>query len=421
MSVSHVRSVPFKAVDKQLRALSSELADVLGPLCGKPGSKGGLSLHVATYPYGTLLIEEGKLRPPCQGKNLCPDCQALLGDCSYCDIPLAIVLSKSVEVHLKGTPNRQETKPTEPATVPLRMIHEGELFGVFESLDRLAGDKWERPFWNVSSGARSAWILAPTSDQRLGKRLAKALGRRPKWNGDQCDWRLIQELMLVSPPIPWETEVLFLGGTVLEMLRKPAGGAGRLFETVLQTAWQQSAALRRATAIEASFRQGYLEGPARNLKSAIGEMYLFAMACQIFSISRGDAPAFEPAGSASVEYGPFTKAEERFYPLLGEIFDDPYYPVLLQPVHLKPGRHGLFSFSKPTLPGLSVRKPKSYVDLTGTVMRAVSALAESGHHALDLESTSYFGKQTPSSVEQGLSPLKWEEFLGASQGKFRDL
>src|SRR5215204_5555246 len=91
-----------------------------------------LSVFVARYPYGELIVDRGEFRPPCarghgQGQTSCAACRELLKEVQYSAIPLSLPMDKPVEVFLD-----LKWDPKEPRMAPLRLIRPGEPFGVFE-------------------------------------------------------------------------------------------------------------------------------------------------------------------------------------------------------------------------------------------------------------------------------------------------
>lgn len=423
MNCPHVKVVSLGDVASRLHALSPALADALARVVAERPKKGEapLTLYTAAYPYGAAIVDRGHFMPPCG--TTCAGCAALLAGCSYSHIPLGLVLTNSVEVFIDSPAVPGATPgPDEQTSVPLRVLNEGNLFGVFETLQGLLQEVETRPPWSVSSGARSVWVVAPLKDKRIPEILAGRRGPHFDWLRTQSHWRLVQQCMREED---WHSEVLFIGASVLDRVRAHRPGTEKLFELILSTAWRQSAALRNSATIEASLRQQYLDGPASAVASIVGDMYLCATVCHLFAISRGDAPAFEPASRAKHVLGPFVGFERELHHALKTIKRDQHnestggngrskahYPVVLQPTHLNsPGDRGYYSFRCPSLPGLRLPRIPNFAEVAFPVKKAVDGLAKASSNAIDLARTSYFTQSGRFDLNRPGSDFQWQEFL----------
>jgi len=125
-------------------------------------------------------VNRGTFETPC-ADPACATCSALRADCSYSHIPLAVVLGRSVEVFLDA-PTSMDAAGDAAGAVPLRVLSEGDLFGVFETLHSLLGEGEARPPWSVSSGSRSIWIIAPLGDRRITEALTARCGCHVDWS-----------------------------------------------------------------------------------------------------------------------------------------------------------------------------------------------------------------------------------------------
>jgi hypothetical protein len=286
-------------------------------------------LFVASYSYGELLVEGGRLRPP---NKHCRECQALM-DVFDGDIPLALVLDKSVEVF---APSDWDSK--NPRHTPLRLIGKGELFGVFETLDLILGTSPERPPWEVSAGARSIWVLAPLGNSEMIKAFFSKLGHpRPAWRDEEPAWKLAQAVSHRKKE-GWYAKVVIFPRRVIDFLAKRRDGA--LFRLIMETGWRQSSVLRHTALQDA------------NLHALIGgEFHQFTTVRHWLNIVNGAAPAFCPYWQCPEPAGPFGQLESELAAVLDE-WKFPYHPVILQPVLLDSSVPvGYYSVRCPSLPG----------------------------------------------------------------------
>lgn len=430
MGCNQVRVVPFDEVRARIDALHPQLMgalkDVLSGL--KRGNPPGF--HSARYRYGQLIVDRGTFNPPCSS-SACSECKALKGDCAYGHIPLAVILNNSVEVFVEqdiiGPQGRADTLGAIGKSVPLQMLSEGDLFGTFETLDGLMGKHDGLPPWSVSAGARSIWVLSPLGDRRLSETLADNTGNDIDWNRGDSHWSLVEQVMRQQP---WEVEVLFISRGFMERVESRLPGTQNLFGLILETAWEQSRSLRNGTTFEASLRRWYLDGPAQSVASDFGELYLYATACHLFSISRGDLPAYKPAGSAKKQYGPFVSFEQTLHEALKIIKKETatgnkvadrkqaiaHYPVTIQPERLAEGEAGYYSFRCPSLPGLKLPRVSNYAELPLPIKRTLDAAAGYATHDLDHASLTYFAQAGRYDIHKETSKFKWQEFLAHVEG-----
>jgi len=420
MTCSGVVLTSFPEIRDRLTAAHPSLVEALGAIVEQKQKRGSppLTLHLARYPYGASIVDRGTFLTPCQDPG-CDGCRMLREDCSYSHIPLGAIVSRSVEVSLDAE-RRALNGATVPSTtpIPLRILETGNLFGVFETLQTILREGDAKPPWSVSAGSRSIWTVAPLGDRRIADCIEKECSSSVEWTSDTPHWLLVQQATVKEN---WHVEVLFLGKAFVDKVQNREPGTDKLFELVLATGWRQSAALRSFGTIESRLRQQYLSGPAQTITSELGDIYLFATICHLFAISRGDAPAFEPAASAPQSHGPFAAFEQTLYRVLKTIKGqrsatngraDIAYPVVLQPVHLQnSGQYGFYSFRCPTLPGLALPRVKNFSDLVTPIRRSLQMLVRDAGSAIDLQRTTYFTQSGKFALTAPDTGLKWEDFL----------
>jgi hypothetical protein len=100
-------------------------------------------LFKAKYLFGKEIILSGKFKPPCN----CDACKALVGNLTrYAQLPLGFVMNNCIEALIQS---RDQHK-----TNPLRILKPGDLFGVFEVIDKMH-EYSTNPTWTLSAGART--------------------------------------------------------------------------------------------------------------------------------------------------------------------------------------------------------------------------------------------------------------------------
>src|SRR5262249_33486998 len=153
MSCGLVDEVSFAQIATRLREINKDFAEALERACAETTKKRGPSLrfYIAKYPYASCIVDRGRFRPPCNHRS-CDDCSRLLEECSYSHIPLAAILTNSVEVSLDGVASGAHSSSAvsdSTGTVMLRVLRKGDLFGVFETLHTLLRENEAPPPWSV--------------------------------------------------------------------------------------------------------------------------------------------------------------------------------------------------------------------------------------------------------------------------------
>jgi hypothetical protein len=352
----HIEEIPWSSLRTSLGEGLAPVRDAIDEVTQL--TVDDTNLIVARYPYGELMVEEGTFRPPCA------DCAAVLKKFDG-PVPLAMPLDAAVEVFL---PCRWDSR--HPRHIPLRVIHPGEMFGVFETLDAILGTADEKAPWAVSSGVRSVWVLAPLGNSEMMKRFFGSLGyRKPPWMEGEPHWKLVQAFS--TKKSQWSTRILLFPRTIVETLRSRREGL--LFKMLLETGWVQSSALRHSASQESALHE--LLSPV--LERFGGELYHFATIRQWLSILNGGAPGFCAHWKCNDSAGPFSEIENALGDLLKE-WEFPYHPVLLRPALLSEIDSVYYSVRCPSLPGppVSERAFTEAIGLFEDVLRSAKLFPE---------------------------------------------
>jgi hypothetical protein len=269
---------------------------------------------------------------------------------------------------------------------PLGVLGKGELYGVFEVLDVLLGIQQSAPLWNVSSGVRSVWVMAPLGNANL---LRTLLGEGRVWNDHSPHWQLIQAV--TRNRTDWKTRIVLLPQLTEEVI---SSGNGRsLFRTLLQVGWKQSAALRHVAVEDARLHER-LKDRLRSAGGPLGELYQFATIKHWINILKGDSPLYQPLHRFDEEGGPFSEFASS---LSGALVENSsklkfkYTPVLLRPGYLKEkGDVGYYSFRCPSLLGPKMPAVKTYSQLPSDFAVMIKEIKEEWAHKLKPPILKYF-------------------------------
>jgi hypothetical protein len=170
MSISfkgNVQKLTWAEAREEVAAVNPELAKLIDEL--NPGKEYWLAK--ATYPYGSLVMQRGLLMLPNAQGDIVPITDLSLESeiregLSYnlLSNPVSLVLSNSFEIYL----------PLEDRTIPLSgLIYAGTAFGAWRVLNP---QKAQQPafIWDMSAGARSAFMLPKITDAQKHMQLVKA-------------------------------------------------------------------------------------------------------------------------------------------------------------------------------------------------------------------------------------------------------
>jgi hypothetical protein len=338
----HVKKVGWQKISSEVKGANEELWKSLQPVMSKlKRQKGSPQLIVAEYPYGSLLVDDGSFRLPCDDLpgDCSAECNEIRSELNYSYIPLGLVLDNSVEVFImrEGGYMKMGTR-----LVPLRVLSKGELFGVFETLDSITGIRNPKPYWSVSSGARSVVIMAPLNDKAVLKKIDNGFSCSvPRLDAGHHDWEFIQ-CVAQAQGLHWRTRVLLFPKWVtdedplLTVLQKD----------IFTTGWHQIAPLRSYVIDEAKIAKTFMHHSSKRVSRHTAELYYYFTLRHILAISKGELPAFQPVTPAREQSGPFL----QFQDAMNSINVLKYYPVILQPGILAArGDAGYYSVNRPSL------------------------------------------------------------------------
>jgi hypothetical protein len=375
-----VERVHWVSIKDEVASINPELAEAADLVFKE--LKNDHPIFRVMYPYGQPIVDKGSFQAPC-GSTACDECRDLLHETVFSRIPLSLVLKNAAEVHF----NRDSEDFN---TIPLKILSRGELFGVFEVLDKIIGTADTRPPWSVSSGAKSIVIVAPIGDRRLTRSFPFPV----EWTKNEPHWKLVQELASIKHS--WNTEVIVFSSSLIEKIAERKKSTERFFTLLLRVGWQQSSTLRHASSNEAVLRRVYLEGPARTVAGQLPELQQFATVQHLFEIAEGSFPAFVPCHDEDCSLGPFRGVSKLLKDALKKVTGKDYAPVILYPHHLSSsGDSGYYSFRCPTLISASNEMAvRNFSELPFDIKRCVDMVAKQlpNKGSIDTEKTRYFAQ-----------------------------
>jgi hypothetical protein len=286
-------------------------------------------------------------------------------DVQYSHIPLALLLRKQVEVFIEYPRDENGFR-----FAPLRVINEGEIFGVFEVLDHLIGTPAIKPGWSVSSGSRSVWIVAPLGNMDLTNVLSNLAGADVNWDAeDEPQWKLIQQCAMAQKA-DWQTEVIVFPKALFQSVDRSSD----FFRELLSVGWKQSSTLRHSSLDDTDLREAVNRAMR---KSALpgGEMHHYSAVRHFLNIINGAAPAYQSSQVVDQPAGPFAAFCALLRKALSEMDRSrKYHPLIMQPRHLTAGEAGFYSCRCPSLPALRLDRPDTYLRLTEAYRDVINSI-----------------------------------------------
>jgi hypothetical protein len=292
---------------KCIEALYPELATCLVPAKNNPH----LKLIKLSYPYGASIVENGKFQLPEAMTNQQP--LASLG-VDYCDIPLALVLTKGCEVSLSN----------EQRSMPLNLLHAGQLFGIFETISWLVKDP-KRVMWQVTAGSRSAFMLPSIHDGIAHQRLQQKCHVTTDAPQNLLEHSSLFAQLNAKTPVPWQCEVLLFPK---DWFTDP-GIQDQLFRFIFEIGWKQSQRIRDQAVLD---HLNELFNTLMNKRKTTIPPAIVEKIKHFLMLGNGSLPGFGPAlDETFLPVSTIQKAYRDIYQL------KQYAPLIAQPQFLIPG------------------------------------------------------------------------------------
>lgn len=310
----------------------------LAELCDRVAANKDYHLYKIRYPYGALIVDNGTFYLPTKrpgfpisinDQDVTPSIRAAL---KYSQIPLCLVLDKSAEVFTETEIENQ--------VVPLNFFKAGDMFGLFETADMLTNLDATKPTWNVSSGARSVFMLPGIGKNAHNLKLSKAFNTKvdnPKTLFDH--WKNFVPLHnTVQSNSKWHSTILVFTN---EWFDQNNNLYSNFRSYLIGLAWVQAHLAPRGNS---SDLLGLHFTNAVNLKGMKPRPYLLDTVKYLMSIARGFGIAFIPASDDSALPKKFLQdAYVQHYEL------NDYMPTLMHPGLLTDGGSVYYSLSVPTV------------------------------------------------------------------------
>jgi len=321
MNNQTVQIITWNEAREKVKTVNPELAAIVDDI--NPGSE--CKLYSVKYPYGEMIFKDANLNIP--GAPI-----EILENLNYRTIPLGIVLKNSLEVHAEE----------KHRIVPLTVINEGILFGIWEIFDPVVS-YFVKLAWNVSSGARSIFLLPPISNKNAFLKLKKEFGISNQSDRIKEQWQIFKQIARSSfNHNSWHSNVLFFSK---EWIKEIEGNNNwrELKLYLYQQAWKQSMFWRFSSTMNfiwQSFTQHIYDV---NLKPCLSSLEVLK---HIITIGVDALPSFSSRSNNEL-HGPISIFQKAFL----DIYSIDYIPTIMVASYLseqKEKSFGYYSCNSPT-------------------------------------------------------------------------
>lgn len=326
----NITEISWSNALEMIKATSPNLANILEQCRSQHG------FIKASYFYGNKILQNGLLNLP----NITNGTTALnsneipgdiLTQLNYSPIPLALVLTKSVEKYFE----------TENRVMPTKIFLTSDLIGLEEFVNLNNPLKIESKnnqySYNLSSGARSVFMLPKIADSIAHSRLKRDYGISaypPKQLIQQA--QVFSDLAQKNLKDNWQCEILFF--------TKPWLQEKELKQYCLEQAWQQSLYSQIQTSFSPLWEDFTKEVTRRNLKP---KPYTINTLKHIMAIGTGFFPGFIATNNRNNTALPGEHIQNAY---INSYELKKYIPTIMAPAHFNTVNQPVYySLSIPTL------------------------------------------------------------------------
>lgn len=234
MEKASIQKVFWKDVRNEVAQVNPSLSSIIDDI----DPSNDYALYKASYPYGSVIIENGIFHIPLSDGSIAPLHDQLISnqiktDLGYANggLPVGIVLNKSYELFIN----------TKNCTLPILVAQPGSIIALWKELEPASHFHPTRIF-NINAGARCIFMLPNISDLALHKNLKRDFNVRqqpPKNLLDQ--WEIFKTIAHhPASKCNWSTELLFFSGKWFEKIKNDKAWQP-LYLMLLQNVWNSCA------------------------------------------------------------------------------------------------------------------------------------------------------------------------------------
>lgn len=280
MEQARLKKVTWEIMKQRVEEVHPTLAETINQL--NPGKD--LYFYSITYPYGSMIVENGIFRVPLENGDIVPISDSrvksqIKEDLGYAEsgIPPGIVIKNGYEIFIR-TKNR---------ILPILTTQPGSMIALWKELEKFPTFHPVRIF-NIAAGARSIFMLPNISDLSLHKNLKRDFNiSSPAPKNLTTQWEVFKAIAS-HPEVKcnWNTDLLFFPKKWLDRIKYDKAWNSLLL-IFLQEAWNSCGYERNSIFYDFSIScaQAY-----RNLKP---NPYLIDTLAHILMIGMGQEQVLE--------------------------------------------------------------------------------------------------------------------------------
>lgn len=330
-----IEKVTWKGIRENIAKVNPKFAKIVDDLSPGPS----YYMYRIRYPYGAMIFNKSILQLPNASGELVPITHHTIPNefreqLCYRVIPMHMVLKKSIELFAEA----------QGRLIPYTVLGEGGFSGLWESFDP-SYSYFVKMSWNVSSGARSIFMLPKITEAIGYKRLQRDFGVKINPPNNLMDQWQVFKAIAKSPdfPDPWASELLFFPKKWFDQFQKENEWL-ELQRYFYSTVWSQSKFWRFLVTLNLVWQE---------FSSVIKQKHLPWGSYQLETLKHLVMLAVGQLSSFSAQ-DPFeiTAPLNSFKEAYLNSYGVTYAPTIFIPHHLnmnEKGSCGYYSISEPTL------------------------------------------------------------------------
>lgn len=306
-----IEKVNWDKIRNEVNLVNPELCSIIDAI--NPDAKH--SLYKARYPYGYESVKKGQFCWPDKNGNPFPLINSNIGNCIKEDLlynlgsnPFTLVLKNALEIFIDMGRH----------TIPFAVIPSGYVVSNGVMLDNRQDHSQPAFLWNVSSGARSLFMLRKISVASKYKRLSEIINAKIDYPKKISDHGKVFQAL--GRNCDWALEVMYFGKKWGDHLNDQNAKWVRYNNYLYRQAWSGACFWR------VEFIWNFIFSVIKKNSNLKPDPYLADTVKHLLAISIGVFPGFAPAlddALAPINY--FQKIFTDVYGL------DNYAPIIMQP------------------------------------------------------------------------------------------
>ncbi len=329
MKINYFMPCTWQEIRENVRKVNPVLCDIIDRV--DPSDK--YNFIKVRYHFGQYIVSRSEFQLPVSTSKTVPISDPSIPNSikkliNYSDLPISLILNKSVEVFYES----------DIRVMPTKLFRKGALFGLWELLDKKFDVSTEE-LWNITAGARTAFMLSKISDNASHMKLRRHYSLSNYQPSGILDHHKIFSEIAQSniAKSNWHCDLILFSSNWVKNTNKLA----ELNYFWLQEAWRQSFNCRKNMSFNKSWETFSAAVSSKNIRPNPLTINIIK---HLLLIIDGLYPAFSPA----------TDEETIPRKLLHSAYKDIYQlkntPLIMEPSHLfKKNKPVYYSFQLETL------------------------------------------------------------------------